>query len=262
MRLLLFGMQSSGASLATYLLGQVPSSVVLVDLYSYELMPEIDVDSAEHVIAKAVITTTHSLDAHVHSFAPNRTILLLRDPVQNYVSLRRKEYANDDGELDAKFRILESVFSERSRFDLVLRYEDLVQNPADVIRELNAIGFPGGMEMYDFSRSRAEIVVPRAVRPRLELRQHQGGGAEAKLAVQVRTQRRGSTCPRAVPDVVRGLRDLHGGSRHTRHARQLPGRGRRRATDPPALEAGKEGTPLRIGPPSGSPQSLNGVSSK
>lgn len=158
MRVFLFGMQSSGASLATYLLGQVPESVVLVDLYSYEVMPAIEAPGARHVIGKAVITTTHRLEDHLRSFAPDRSILLLRDPVQNYVSLSRKEYANDDGSLEEKFQRLEAIFQRRDDFDLVLKYEDVVSAPDRVVAGLREIGFPATAGMYAFPRSREEIV--------------------------------------------------------------------------------------------------------
>lgn len=157
MRLFLYGMQSSGASLATYLLGQVPRSVVLVDLYSYEVMPAIDAPDADHVIGKAVITATHDVDDHLRSFYPDRSILLLRDPVQNYVALSRKGYANDDGALDDKFRRLNEVFNRREMFDLVLRYEDVVAHPERVVDMLQNIGFPASADLYAFPRSREEI---------------------------------------------------------------------------------------------------------
>lgn len=157
MRVFLFGMQSSGASLATYLLGQVPEAVVLVDLYSYEVMPPIEAPTAKHVIGKAVVTATHELDGHLNSYRPDRSILLLRDPVQNYVSLSRKEYANDDGGLDEKFRKLDEVFRQRDRFDLVLKYEDVVTDPEGVVARLRGIGFPATSDLYSFPRSREEI---------------------------------------------------------------------------------------------------------
>lgn len=158
MRVFLFGMQSSGASLATYLLGQTPRSVVLVDLYSYAVMPPIEAPGAEHVIGKAVITATHALEDHLQSYRPDRSILVLRDPVQNYVSLSRKEYANDDGTLEEKFRILDDVFRRREDFDLVLRYEDVVSEPDRVVEQLRGIGFPVVPDIYSLPRARDEIV--------------------------------------------------------------------------------------------------------
>ncbi|HSJ16262.1 MAG TPA: hypothetical protein VK939_17785 [Longimicrobiales bacterium] len=157
MRIFIYGMQNSGASLTTYLLGQVADAVVLVDLYSYEVMPAIDAPHAAHVIGKAVITTTHDLDDHFASFRPDRSILLLRDPAQNYVALSRKEYADNDGTLDEKFRRLEEVFRQRARFDLVLKYEDVVTDSEGVVQALRGIGFPASPELYAFPRSRDEI---------------------------------------------------------------------------------------------------------
>jgi hypothetical protein len=157
MRVFVYGMQSSGASLATYLLGQIPEAVVLVDLYSYELMPAIEAPQATHVIGKAVVTTSHTMAEHVESFRPDRSILLLRDPVQNYVALSRKGYAHDDGQLDDKFRRLNEVFQQRQSFDLVLRYEDVVANPPQVVAALRRIGFPASLDMWAFPRSRDEI---------------------------------------------------------------------------------------------------------
>lgn len=157
MRILLYGMQSSGASLVTYFLAQSPRSVALIDVWARHLTPMLAGERASSVIAKCTVTTEFTFDEHASSFRPDRTILILRDPVQNYASLRGKEYVAEGGDIDEKFRRLESVFRERERFDLTLAYETFVQDPESTVAAFRGIGVDADSRYYRFRRSTRRI---------------------------------------------------------------------------------------------------------
>jgi hypothetical protein len=157
MRIFCYGMQSSGASLVTLFLAQTPRTVAVVDLLNAYLMPRLEIKSAEHVVAKAVVTTSHSIDSHKSSFQPDRTVLILRDPLQNYVALRRKYYANESGTIDDKFAVLENVHARTDAFDVVLRYEDFVLRPHAAVEQLKSAGLPVEVGNFTFPRSREEL---------------------------------------------------------------------------------------------------------
>src|SRR5690606_14239749 len=148
---------SSGASLITYFLGQAPRSMALIDVWARHLTPPLPGGGAESVIAKCVVTTEFSFEDHLRSFRPDRTILVLRHPVQNYESLRRKGYADEGGSIDEKFVRLEGVFRERGRFDLTLLYEDFVAYPDRTVAALRSAGIPAEHDFYRFRRSTRKI---------------------------------------------------------------------------------------------------------
>jgi hypothetical protein len=154
MRVFLYGMQSSGASLVTFFLGQAPRTVAVVDLWNSILTPPLETVDADSVVAKAVVTTTYDAEDHVRSFRPDRKILVLRHPVQNYVSLSRRPYANENGSIDEKFEKLEAVFRQPGLFDLTLLYEDFVQRPEYTVRALQELGVRAERDFYRFPRDR------------------------------------------------------------------------------------------------------------
>jgi hypothetical protein len=157
MRILLYGMQSSGASLITTFIGQLPRSVAVVDLWNSELMPPLQDLDADHVIGKAVVTTRYTFEEHARSFRPDRTLLVLRDPAQNYVSLSRKAYGAENGTVAQKLARLEEAFRQRDRFDAVMIYEDFVLRPDAAVAALRALDIPVTMEYLSFSRDPAEM---------------------------------------------------------------------------------------------------------
>lgn len=139
-KILVYGLQSSGASLFTYFLSQKPHTLGIVDLNNHRVCPQLQ---SEHDIAfKAVITTKWSLQDHLDSFRPDRTILFIRNPYNNYYSLMRKAYADKSGTIDDKFRQLETLFCNRAQFDLTLFYEDFIADANETVRKPNSIGWP------------------------------------------------------------------------------------------------------------------------
>ena len=89
---------------------------------------------------------------------PDRTILFVRNPNDNYASLQCKPYANKGGSLNSKFRILDSLFQSREQnFDLTIHYEEMIQSPDRTLTQLRALGWELGSEAYQLSRSLEEV---------------------------------------------------------------------------------------------------------
>lgn len=156
MRLLIHGLQSSGASTFTYFLAQRPDCLALIDVLNVYVTPS--VGTPLDVVAKCVVTAAFPFPLHAERFRPDRTILLLRDPRDNYVSLRTKPYRNHSGLMDEKFVLIESLFLERERFDAVITYEDFVDRKPEVIETMTSLGWPVSDDFYRFERTQADMV--------------------------------------------------------------------------------------------------------
>lgn len=158
MRLLIHGMQSSGASSFTMFLAQRPDALALVDIPNNFAAPRIS--TPLDFVAKVVVTTAYPWAVHVDRFRPDRTILFLRDPRDNYVSLRTKPYRNYSGLMREKFRLLEEIFAERDRYDAVIHYEDFVARDADVIATVRRLGWAAEEDHFTFRRLYDDILRP------------------------------------------------------------------------------------------------------
>lgn len=158
MRILIYGMQSSGASTLAFMLAQRPECCAFVDVWTMYAAPELPAGAPPDAIAKVVVTTAFPLALHQDRFKPDLTILVLRHPAVNYRSLAEKVYRHHCGFIEEKFALLEDVFLARKGYDLVLYYEDLIANPGAVLERISALGWPCSRSFLDFSRSQAEMV--------------------------------------------------------------------------------------------------------
>jgi hypothetical protein len=175
MRVLLYGMQSSGASILAFTLAQNPASLAFVDIWNMFAAPELETD--RDCVAKAVVTTAFSLELHRRRFRPDVTVLFLRHPVDNYESLFGKSYANEAGLIDEKFSVLEEVFRGRTGFDHIVHYEDFVLSPRSVITLFDRLGWHLGFDALLFGRSQREIEEANAAAcPGLQKRLKYGAG--------------------------------------------------------------------------------------
>ncbi|MCJ2185393.1 sulfotransferase family protein [Novosphingobium beihaiensis] len=156
MRLLVHGMQSSGATTFTQVLAQRPGCIALVDIPNNFAAPR--VTTRKDFVAKAVITTAYPLAVHVERFRPDRVVLFLRDPRDNYVSLSTKPYRHHSGLMEEKFRLLEQLFAQSDRFDAIIHYEDLVARKPCVSVAMEALGWPVREEHFRFRRSCDELL--------------------------------------------------------------------------------------------------------
>jgi hypothetical protein len=160
MRVLLYGMQSSGASVLAFTLAQKPDSVAFVDIWNMFAVPELVTD--RDTVAKVVVTTAFSLDVHRRRFRPDVTLLVLRHPVDTYESLRGKPYANESGLMDEKLAVLEDVLRAGTGFDHIVHYEDFVFSPRTLIDLLSSIGWRIDYDALLFSRKLQEIQASNA----------------------------------------------------------------------------------------------------
>lgn len=155
MRILVHGMQSSGATAFSLFLAQRPDCLALVDILNNYAAPRLDID--RDVIAKVVVTTAYPLAVHCERFQPDRTILFLRDPRDNFESLKRKPYRNHSGLIDEKFILLDSLFEARGGFDAVIEYEDFVGRAPSVQAALARLEWPVDESWYTFGRTHVEL---------------------------------------------------------------------------------------------------------
>lgn len=157
MRLFVHGMQSSGATAFTLFLAQRPDCLALVDIPNNFAAPRIGRALVKDMVVKAVITTAYPAAVHMERFRPDRTILLLRDPRDNYQSLSTKTYRNYSGLMDEKFVLLDQIFAERGNFDAVIHYEDFVARSPEIIDTVNALGWSVDEGHYTYVRRHDEI---------------------------------------------------------------------------------------------------------
>lgn len=156
MRLLIYGMQSSGATAFTLFLAQRPDCLALVDVLNNFAAPR--VNTAMDMVVKVTMTTAYPLAVHAERFRPDKIVLFLRDPHDNYQSLKTKNYRNYSGLMEEKFLILDQVFAERDRFDAVIRYEDFVARDPSVLNAVTQLGWPADESFYCYKRRHEEIL--------------------------------------------------------------------------------------------------------
>ena len=156
MRLLVHGMQSSGATLFTYFLAQRPGCLALVDILNNYAAPRLE--TTLDAVAKCVVTTAYPIAVHQERFRPDRTILVLRDPRDNYASLASKPYRNHSGLIDEKFILLDALFAGRDRFDATVHYEDFMDGDPGLLERVRALGWPADSSHYAFERDFEQIL--------------------------------------------------------------------------------------------------------
>ena len=156
MRLFVHGMQSSGATAFTLFLAQRPDCLALVDILNNYAAPRVETD--KDMVVKAVVTTAYPLEVHVERFRPDKTILLLCDPRDNYQSLKTKNYRNHSGLMEEKFQVVERLFRHRDRFDAVIHYEDFVAHDPAVMATVNALGWPVTAGYHQYQRRHEELL--------------------------------------------------------------------------------------------------------
>ena len=166
MRWLVYGLQSSGASLFSYFLAQAEGALAVIDLrarrrewlHRRETPVAPALEYAGPVVVKCVVTTRVSFEAHRESFQPDRSILFLREPCANLASLRVKPYARHGGSVDEKLALLDHYYAKRHIFDAVFHYEDFITNAADSVERLCSLGWPADLAHYGFPASIEEVV--------------------------------------------------------------------------------------------------------
>jgi hypothetical protein len=147
MKYLIYALQSSGSSLFAFWLSQQPNFIGLIDILDSHITPSIDYPN---IVAKCTITELFTFEQHKKSFKPDKTVLFVRNPVENYLSLSRKTYKNSCGSIESKFRIFENYFNKKELFDHVVFYEQFILK--NIPRAI------GSLDLFSFKRSIKEIV--------------------------------------------------------------------------------------------------------
>lgn len=157
MRIFIYAPQSSGASIFCYWLSQLEGYLGIIDLFVRSYPPPNNILNNTNIVLKATVSDL-DLDEHMRRFQPDKKILYLRNPYQNYASLLSKPFKNLGGDIDNKFRKLDHIYENRSIFDVMIKYEDFISNKDSTIKILNRHGIPVSLKNYDFHRSTEEII--------------------------------------------------------------------------------------------------------
>lgn len=157
MRIFIYALQGSGASVFCYWLSQSEGYLGVIDLFARFYPPPKEVLGNKDIVLKAVVSDLE-LDEHIRRFQPDKKILFLRNPYQNYASLSSKKFKNLGGDIDSKFKKLDSIYENRSLFDGMIKYEDFISDKEGVVDALNEHGIPASLGNYDFRRSTEEVI--------------------------------------------------------------------------------------------------------
>jgi hypothetical protein len=155
MRLLIYGMQSSGASTLAFLLAQKPDCAAFVDIWTMYVAPALP--GVGDVVAKVVVTAAFPLAHHQERFRPDCTILFLRHPESNYRSLATKSYRHHCGFMEEKFGIYDRAFAGKCGVDAILYYEDLIVDPVGTLATFNDLGWSSDPGFLRLRRKQADI---------------------------------------------------------------------------------------------------------
>jgi len=158
MRVFVYGMQSSGSSVFSLWLSQLKDSIGVIDVYAKGGAFSHEDFWDGNVFLKATVNKS-KLSDHFSKYKPHKSVLYLRNPYQNFVSLSTKRYRDLNGDLLEKFRIMDSVLANESdSFDTIVTYEDFIKNREDFVDNLFENGVPASMKNYDFKRGFYDIL--------------------------------------------------------------------------------------------------------
>lgn len=139
--------------MVAFFMAQKKDTYAIIDNFNGYLVPPID-DHGHDIVAKATVNPDIPIQEHVWQFKPDLKILVLRNPMVNYVRLMDKPYGTD---IDRKFAVIEEMYVRRHYFDVVIAYEDLVFRPDKVIAQLRDAGMTIDDDFIKFERSWEEM---------------------------------------------------------------------------------------------------------
>jgi hypothetical protein len=146
MKYLVYGLQSSGATLFSYFLSQNRNTVGIPDLWADYWCPDCSHVKTD-VVIKCVVTKGCPLEGHVERYKPDVKILFLRNLKDNKQRLLQKRWKNHNGTVDDKIKIIEKI--DKRIFDFVILYENFI---------CKKIPSEFSKDNYLFNRGKKEIV--------------------------------------------------------------------------------------------------------
>lgn len=159
MKILIYGLQSSGATAFAYLMSQKQNTIGVLDLYYNELSPNLTHASLD-IVLKCTVSNLYSLDEHKKEFNPDVTILFNRNTDEIKHSLATKSHKNYGGDINEKISIFQNVIDNRSNYDICFSYEDMICGNIQKIKSLideSAYGSPRSVEeIIDFNCKNSE----------------------------------------------------------------------------------------------------------
>lgn len=155
MHVLIYALQSSGATLLTLLLAQRPQTAAVLDAFNHKRIPQHATFPDECVI-KATIPIHDAkeyLDYLKVIVQPSTTYLILRNPWCNYVSLKTKVYGDH---IRRKFRQFNDLWRDRDADTKTLIYEKILIDESGFRNDLGTWTLPANA--FDLTRTLNEII--------------------------------------------------------------------------------------------------------
>jgi hypothetical protein len=131
MKVLVYGMQSSGASTFAWLLGQHPNSLTVPDLFCGELAPSLS--GPFDTILKCTVTTLYGIEQHKASYRPDLTILFTRPIDDVRQSLSNRNCRDMCGKMEDKLKIYENL--NHDDFDVVVSYQQMIEQDTGLVEQ-------------------------------------------------------------------------------------------------------------------------------
>ncbi|HUP23856.1 MAG TPA: hypothetical protein VNB06_13050 [Thermoanaerobaculia bacterium] len=138
------------------LMAQGSETLAVIDLWSTEIAPDLGGDCND-IILKCVVSSTVPLHVQIERFRPDRTVLVLRNPYHNFLSLVRKEYSHEAGTVEEKFALLERTY-QNTAFDAVWLFEDLLVTPHRVLQGARRLGLDLPDSALEYRRTTDDIL--------------------------------------------------------------------------------------------------------
>ena len=145
MRILIHGLQGSGATFFAYFLSQETNVLGVLDYWGHlssrcpvkKPLPYIPDEDGLDIVAKVVVSTNFPFKAHKDSFKPDITILFRRDANLNYQKLNEKWYKNEGGTIDEKFKLVQTF--KDSDYDIAVNFEEFLSDPNTTLKKLGVL---------------------------------------------------------------------------------------------------------------------------
>lgn len=150
MKVLTYGMQSSGATLFNYLLSQRENTIAILDLFCNEICPSID-DKKNDIFIKCTISNFIDLQQHLDSFNPDLVILFKRNVDDVVRSLQKKDHANRCGNIEEKIEKYNQILNEK-KFDIEYSYEEMMNKKICSLKKII------DNSSFDFKRTVYDVI--------------------------------------------------------------------------------------------------------